>query len=63
MLEILITGAARFLDINLSRSLLENDIIVFGVDSHNNYYGTDLKICKLAMFLKTMLILKSLVRC
>ena len=58
MLKILITGAAGFIGYHLSRSLLEDGIIVFGVDSPNNFYGTDLKICNLAMFLKTMLILK-----
>ena len=63
MLKILITGAAGFIGYHLSRSLLEDGIIVFGVVSPNNNYCTDLKICNLAMFLETMLILKILVRC
>ncbi len=43
MLKILITGAAGFIGYHLSRSLLEDGIIVFGVDNLNNYYDTDLK--------------------
>lgn len=45
MLKILINGDARLLDINLSRSLLEDGIVVFGGGSPNNYYGIDLKLC------------------
>ena len=43
MQKILITGTARFIGYHLSRSLLEDGIIVFGVDNLNNYYDTDLK--------------------
>ena len=43
MLKILITGAAGFIGYHLSRSLLEDGIIVFGVDNLNNYYDIDLK--------------------
>ena len=43
MQKILITGAAGFIGYHLSRSLLEDGIIVFGVDNLNNYYDTDLK--------------------
>ena len=43
MSKILITGAAGFIGYHLSRSLLEDGIIVFGVDNLNNYYDTDLK--------------------
>ena len=43
MLKIFITGAAGFIGYHLSRSLLEDGIIVFGVDNLNNYYDTDLK--------------------
>ena len=43
MQKILITGAAGFIGYHLSRSLLEDGIIVFGIDSLNNYYDTDLK--------------------
>ena len=43
MLKILITGAAGFIGYHLSRSLLEDGIMVFGVDSLNNYYDEKLK--------------------
>ena len=43
MQKILITGAAGFIGYHLSRSLLEDGIIVFGVDSLNNFYDTNLK--------------------
>ena len=43
MQKILITGAAGFIGYHLSRSLLEDGIIVFGVDNLNDYYDTDLK--------------------
>ncbi|RPH02850.1 MAG: NAD-dependent epimerase/dehydratase family protein [bacterium TMED144] len=43
MQKILITGAAGFIGYHLSRSLLEDGNIVFGVDNLNNYYDTDLK--------------------
>ena len=43
MQKILITGAAGFIGYHLSKSLLEDGIIVFGVDNLNNYYDTDLK--------------------
>ena len=43
MQKILITGAAGFIGYHLSRSLLKDGIIVFGVDNLNNYYDTDLK--------------------
>ena len=43
MQKILITGAAGFIGYHLSRSLLEDGIIVFGVDNLNNFYDTDLK--------------------
>ena len=43
MQKILITGAAGFIGYHLSRSLLEDGIIVFGVDNLNNYYDPDLK--------------------
>ena len=43
MQKILITGTAGFIGYHLSRSLLEDGIIVFGVDNLNNYYDTDLK--------------------
>ena len=44
MQKILITGAAGFIGYHLSRSLIEDGIIVFVVDSPNNYYGIDLKL-------------------
>ena len=43
MQKILITGAAGFIGYHLSRSLLEDGIIVLGVDNLNNYYDTGLK--------------------
>jgi len=43
MQKILITGAAGFIGYHLSRSLLEDGIIVFGVDNLNNFYDKDLK--------------------
>ena len=43
MEKILITRAAGFIGYHLSKSLLEDCIIVFGVDSLNNYYDTHLK--------------------
>ena len=45
MQKILITGAAGFIGYHLSKSLLEDGIVVFGGDSPNNYYGIDLKLC------------------
>ena len=43
MQKILITGAAGFIGYHLSKSLLEDGIMVLGVDNLNNYYETDLK--------------------
>ena len=43
MLKILITGAAGFIGYHLSKSLLEDGIIVLGVDNLNDYYDIDLK--------------------
>ncbi|GAO28265.1 dTDP-glucose 4,6-dehydratase [Geofilum rubicundum JCM 15548] len=41
--KILITGVAGFIGYHLSRSLMENGYEVFGIDSMNGYYSTQIK--------------------
>ena len=48
MKEILITGTAGFIGFHLAKSLLNQKIIVIGVDNHNSYY--DVKIKKMGKF-------------
>ena len=50
MQKILITGADEFVGYHLSRFLIEDGIIVFGIDNLINYYDTDLKEQKLKNF-------------
>ncbi len=46
-MQILITGSAGFIGYHLSRTLLENGIKVYGVDSLNDYYDVNLKLARL----------------
>ena len=41
--RILVTGSAGFIGMHLTKSLLEDDYQVFGVDNMNDYYDTELK--------------------
>ena len=43
MKEILITGTAGFIGFHLAKSLLNQKIIVIGVDNHNSYYDVKIK--------------------
>ena len=45
--KILVTGAAGFIGFHLSKSLLDDDYEVFGVDNLNNYYEPKLKQARL----------------
>ena len=47
MLNVLITGMAGFIGFHLSKSLMNYDVRVVGVDNLNNYYDTDLKYSRL----------------
>ena len=42
--KILVTGAAGFIGYHLCESLLNDDIIIYGVDNLNNYYDVNLKM-------------------
>ena len=42
-MKILITGCAGFVGYNLSKTLLEDNHHVTGVDNLNNYYDVNLK--------------------
>ena len=41
--KILITGSSGFIGFHLSYFLLSKKKIVFGLDSHNNYYSKKIK--------------------
>ena len=45
--KILITGAAGFIGYHLSKSLLNEDFEILGLDNINNYYDIDLKLKRL----------------
>lgn len=47
MSKILITGAAGFIGFHLSKRLLEEDHIVYGIDNMNDYYDVSLKEARL----------------
>ncbi len=42
-MKILVTGSSGFIGFHLSKKLLENNNIVYGIDSMNNYYDIKLK--------------------
>ena len=42
-MTILVTGAAGFIGFHLSKSLLEKNNLVIGIDNLNNYYDINLK--------------------
>ena len=42
-MKVLITGAAGFIGFHLSKKLLNEHYIVFGIDNLNNYYDVNLK--------------------
>ena len=42
-MKVLITGAAGFIGFHLSKKLLNEHYIVFGIDNLNNYYDVKLK--------------------
>jgi len=46
-MRILVTGCAGFIGFHLSKSLLEDDYEVMGVDNINDYYDTNLKLARL----------------
>ena len=41
--KILVTGCSGFIGMHLCKSLLDNDIVVYGIDNMNDYYDTTLK--------------------
>ena len=43
MNRVLITGAAGFIEFHLSKSFVEDEYEVFGLDNINDYYGPQLK--------------------
>ena len=47
--KILVTGAAGFIGFHLSRRLLEQDVMVVGLDNLNGYYDVKLKEARLAI--------------
>lgn len=47
MKRILVTGSAGFIGFHLSKRLLDNSFIVFGIDNLNDYYDVDLKKSRL----------------
>src|SRR5690606_11912197 len=46
--KILVTGAAGFIGMHLSKQLLSLGYHVFGLDNINSYYEVELKYCRLA---------------
>lgn len=46
-MNILITGAAGFIGFHIAKRLIQENHIVFGIDSLNSYYSTRLKISRL----------------
>ena len=50
--KILVTGAAGFIGFHLSKSLLEDDYEVLGLDNLNDYYDPKLKQARLDILLK-----------
>lgn len=51
-MKILITGCAGFIGFHLSKSLLDKNINVFGVDNQNSYYSVKLKKMRLSILKK-----------
>jgi UDP-glucuronate 4-epimerase len=51
-MKILITGSSGFIGFHLAKKLLENNILVHGVDSMNNYYDIKLKKARLDILKK-----------
>lgn len=47
MKTILVTGAAGFIGLHVMKALIDEDIIVIGIDSINDYYSQQLKIDRL----------------
>ena len=46
-MKIIVTGAAGFIGFHLSKSLLNDDYEVLGIDNINNYYDPNLKLARL----------------
>ena len=46
-MKILVTGSAGFIGFHLSKSLLEDDYEVLGIDNVNDYYDPNLKLARL----------------
>lgn len=46
-MKILVTGSAGFIGYHLSKSLLDNDYKVLGLDNLSNYYDVNLKLARL----------------
>jgi UDP-glucuronate 4-epimerase len=49
MNKVLVTGAAGFIGFHTTIKLLQNDLIIFGLDSINDYYDVNLKYSRLAL--------------
>jgi len=50
--KILVTGCSGFIGMHLCKSLLDNDIVVYGIDNMNDYYDTTLKEKRLEILKK-----------
>ena len=45
--KILVTGAAGFIGFHLCKSLLDDGVEIYGIDTMNDYYDPDLKQARL----------------
>ena len=50
-MNILITGTAGFIGSALAKKLCENGLKVIGIDNHNDYYDTNLKLSRVKLLL------------
>ena len=46
-MKVLVTGAAGFIGFHICRKLINNNIVVIGLDNINDYYDTNLKLSRI----------------